>query len=49
MKTNKWLAIVNMAVGGGKGGKDWEQIAELLSKHGFDYDVELTSRRLHAW
>lgn len=48
MKTNKWLAIVNMAAGGGKGGKDWEQIAELLSKHGFDYDVELTSRRLHA-
>ncbi len=48
MKTNKWLAIVNLAAGGGKSGKDWDKIAELLSKHGFNYDAEFTTRRLHA-
>lgn len=48
MKTNKWLVIVNLAAGGGKSGRDWDHIAGLLSKHGFDYDAEYTTRRLHA-
>lgn len=48
MKTNRWLAIVNLAAGGGRAGRDWEKIASLLKKHDFQYDAEYTDRRLHA-
>ncbi len=35
-KTN-WIAIVNMAAGGGKTEKDWPVIEHYLKKHGIQY------------
>jgi len=48
MKTNKWLAVVNPAAGGGKAGEDWPEIESLLNKHGIAHDPVFTGRRLHA-
>ena len=43
-----WLTIVNITAGGGKAGKDWLKIRELLEKHDIQYHPEFTDRRLHA-
>ncbi|MBN1132828.1 MAG: diacylglycerol kinase family lipid kinase [Bacteroidales bacterium] len=45
---NAWLTIVNITAGGGKAGKDWLQIRNLLEKHQVNYQAEFTDRRLHA-
>ena len=45
---NTWLTIVNITAGGGKAGKDWIKIRELLKKHELEYVPEFTDRRLHA-
>jgi YegS/Rv2252/BmrU family lipid kinase len=46
-KTN-WIAIVNMAAGGGRTKKDWPLIAQILQKEGVRYEPFFTDRRLHA-
>ena len=46
-KTN-WIAIVNMAAGGGKTKKDWPIIAQILQREGVRYETFFTDRRLHA-
>ncbi len=48
MKKTNWIAIVNMAAGGGKTKKDWPTIAQLLQKEGIRYEPFFTDRRLHA-
>lgn len=45
---SEWLAIVNITAGGGKAGKDWIKIKELLVKHEIRYEPCFTDRRLHA-
>jgi YegS/Rv2252/BmrU family lipid kinase len=46
-KTN-WIAIINLAAGGGKTGKDWPVIAQILQDEGIRYEPFFTNRRLHA-
>ncbi len=48
--TNKsnWIAIINMAAGGGRTKRDWPAIAEILLKEGIRYEPCFTDRRLHA-
>ncbi|MGW8314970.1 MAG: diacylglycerol/lipid kinase family protein [Bacteroidales bacterium] len=48
MNKSNWIAIVNQAAGGGKTGKDWPLISQLLEKHNIPYEAHLTNRRLHA-
>lgn len=48
MITSKWLVVVNPAAGGGKAGRDWKTIEGYLNKHGFQYEVVFSDRRLHA-
>ncbi len=46
-KTN-WIAIVNMAAGGGRTKRDWPIIAQILQREGVRYEPYFTDRRLHA-
>ena len=46
-KTN-WIAIVNLAAGGGKTKRDWPIIAQILQREGVRYETFFTDRRLHA-
>ena len=46
-KTN-WIAIINLAAGGGKIEKDWLSIEEILHKEGIRFEPYFTDRRLHA-
>jgi YegS/Rv2252/BmrU family lipid kinase len=48
MSKSNWIAIVNMAAGGGKTKKDWPHIAHLLEEEGIRYEPFFTDRRLHA-
>jgi len=48
MNRTNWIAIVNMAAGGGKTKKDWPYIAQLLTREGINYEPYFTDRRLHA-
>ena len=46
-KTN-WIAIINVAAGGGKTERDWPSIAKILQREGISYEPHFTDRRLHA-
>ena len=48
MSNSDWIAMVNMAAGGGKTKKDWPQIAHILQEEGIPYQPFFTDRRLHA-
>ena len=48
MSKSNWIAIVNMAAGGGKTKKDWPLIAQILQREGIRYEPYFTDRRLHA-
>jgi YegS/Rv2252/BmrU family lipid kinase len=48
MNKSNWIAIVNMAAGGGRTKRDWPAIAEILQKKGIRYEPCFTERRLHA-
>jgi YegS/Rv2252/BmrU family lipid kinase len=48
MSKSDWIAIVNMAAGGGKTRKDWPLIAQILQREGIRYEPFFTDRRLHA-
>jgi YegS/Rv2252/BmrU family lipid kinase len=48
MGSKRWLVVVNPAAGGGKAGKDWQEIKALLTKHGILHEPVFTNRRLHA-
>jgi YegS/Rv2252/BmrU family lipid kinase len=48
MNKSNWIAIVNMAAGGGKTKKDWPLIAQILQREGIPYEPFFTDRRLHA-
>ena len=48
MSKSNWIAIVNMAAGGGKTKKDWPLISQILQKEGIRYEACFTDRRLHA-
>jgi YegS/Rv2252/BmrU family lipid kinase len=48
MNRSNWIAIVNMAAGGGKSKKDWPYIAQLLTEEGINFEPFFTDRRLHA-
>lgn len=48
MKKSNWIAIINLAAGGGKTKKDWPQIEALLIKHEIRFEPSFTDRRLHA-
>lgn len=48
MNKLNWIAIVNMAAGGGKTKKDWPSIAQILQREGIRYEPCFTDRRLHA-
>jgi YegS/Rv2252/BmrU family lipid kinase len=46
-KTN-WIAIINMAAGGGKTRTDWPLIEQILQREEVQYEPFFTDRRLHA-
>ena len=48
MSKSNWIAIVNMAAGGGKTKTDWPIIAQILQREGIRYEPFFTDRRLHA-
>jgi len=48
MNKSNWIAIVNVAAGGGKTKKDWPSIAKILQKEDIRYEPYFTDRRLHA-
>lgn len=48
MTKKNWIAIVNMAAGGGKTKEDWSEIEALLHKEGIPFEACFTDRRLHA-
>ena len=48
MSKSNWIAIVNMAAGGGKTKKDWPLIAQILQRESVRYEPYFTDRRLHA-
>lgn len=48
MSKSNWIAIVNMAAGGGKTKKHWPLIAQILQREGIRYEPYFTDRRLHA-
>lgn len=48
MSKSDWIAIVNMAAGGGKTRRDWPLIAQILQREGIRYEPSFTDRRLHA-
>jgi len=48
MTKSNWIAIVNMAAGGGKTKKAWPFIAQILQREGIRYEPYFTDRRLHA-
>jgi YegS/Rv2252/BmrU family lipid kinase len=48
MNKSNWIAIINMAAGGGKTERDWPFIAQTLQKEGIHYEPFFTQRRLHA-
>ena len=48
MSKSNWIAIVNMAAGGGRTKKDWPLIAQILQREGIRYEPNFTDRRLHA-
>ncbi|MFH0757148.1 MAG: diacylglycerol kinase family protein [Bacteroidota bacterium] len=48
MDKTTWITIVNKTAGGGKTGKDWPQIEQLLIRHGINFTPFFTTKRLHA-
>lgn len=48
MNKSDWIAIVNLAAGGGRTRKDWPLIAQILQREGIPYEPFFTDRRLHA-
>ncbi len=48
MKKTNWIAIINMAAGGGKTRKDWPIIEQILQREELQYEPFFTDRRLHA-
>lgn len=48
MNKSNWIAIINVAAGGGKTQKDWPIIEDLLQKYGIRFESHFTDRRLHA-
>lgn len=48
MNKTEWIAIINLAAGGGKTKKDWPVIAQILHNEGICYEPFFTDRRLHA-
>lgn len=48
MNKSNWIAIINVAAGGGKTKKDWPHIEALMLKHGIRFEPCFTDRRLHA-
>ena len=48
MNKSSWIAIINLAAGGGKTKNDWPRIEALLHKHGLHFEAHFTDRRLHA-
>jgi YegS/Rv2252/BmrU family lipid kinase len=48
MKKSNWIAIINLAAGGGKTKRDWPDIEALLLKHRIRFEPFFTDRRLHA-
>jgi len=48
MSKSNWIAIVNMAAGGGRTKKDWPFIAQILQREGIRFEPCFTDRRLHA-
>ena len=47
-ENNKWLVVVNPKASIGKGGKDWPEIKDLLTREGLDFDFMLTEWPGHA-
>lgn len=45
---NRWLFIVNSTAGRGKTGRKINELMDLLNKHNFDYQIELTKYHKHA-
>ena len=45
---DKWLMMVNPNAGVGKGGRDWQEISNLLEAAGIDHLCILTEHRNHA-
>ncbi len=48
MNKSNWITIVNKAAGGGKTEKAWPEIEYFLRKHGINFEVYFTDRRMHA-
>jgi YegS/Rv2252/BmrU family lipid kinase len=48
MNKSNWIAIINLAAGGGKTKKDWPKIEKILRKEGIRFEPFFTDRRLHA-
>jgi len=48
MNKSNWIAIINLAAGGGKTRNDWPKIEALMQKHGLRFEPFFTDRRLHA-
>jgi len=48
MNKSNWIAIINLAAGGGKTKKDWPKIEKILRKEGIGFEPFFTDRRLHA-
>jgi len=48
MNKSNWIAIVNMAAGGGKTKKDWPLIEQILQREELCFEPYFTDRRLHA-
>ena len=48
MSKSNWIAIVNLAAGGGKTEKVWPLIAQILQREGIRFEPFFTDRRLHA-
>ncbi|MCP4439580.1 MAG: diacylglycerol kinase family lipid kinase [Aureispira sp.] len=48
MTTTKWFIIINPTAGGGKGGKYWSDIKELLSKTGVNFDFAVSEYSQHV-
>jgi len=45
---DRWLFIVNSTAGRGKTGRKINELMDVLNKHGFDYQIELTKYARHA-
>ena len=48
MNKSNWIAIINLAAGGGKTKRDWTKIEKILLKEEIRFEPFFTDRRLHA-